>query len=109
MFASKVPSSMHTRAPSHTNTIQALEASRAYHETRSPTDEDKGACAELAQGLADASDEAEEALEVGSVVMSSSPFVFWFLSLSVVVSSLERSSLRPSRLGVEEGGVGTHG
>lgn len=43
---------------------QALEAAHAFHTTRSPSEEDKGACAVLAQALADGSDKAEEALEV---------------------------------------------
>lgn len=43
---------------------QAVEAAHAFHTTRSPTEEDKGACAVLAKALADGSDDAEEALEV---------------------------------------------
>ena len=38
---------------------------------RSPTEEDRDACAVLAQALVDGSDEAEEALEVGAVVIPS--------------------------------------
>ncbi|CAM9701698.1 unnamed protein product [Scytosiphon promiscuus] len=45
--------------------LEALEASRAFHETRSPTEEDKGECAALAQALSDGSDEAGNTLEVG--------------------------------------------
>lgn len=52
-----------------TRLTQALEAAHAFHTTRSPSEEDNGACAVLAQALADGSDEAEEALEVrGRVV-----------------------------------------
>lgn len=43
---------------------QAVEAAHAFHTTRSPTEEDKGACAVLAKALADGSNDAEEALEV---------------------------------------------
>jgi len=43
---------------------QKLEAAHAFHTTRSPSEEDKEACAVLAQALADDSDEAKEALEV---------------------------------------------
>lgn len=42
-----------------------METSHAFHTARSPTEEDRGACAVLAQALADGSDEAEGVLEVG--------------------------------------------
>lgn len=43
---------------------KTLETSHAFHTLRSPTEEDKGACAVLAQALADGSEEAEGVLEV---------------------------------------------
>ncbi|CAM9773989.1 unnamed protein product, partial [Ectocarpus sp. 6 AP-2014] len=43
--------------------LEAVEAAHAFHTTRSPTEEDKGACAVLAKALADGSNDAEEALE----------------------------------------------
>lgn len=45
-----------------------LETSNAFHTTRSPTEEDKGACAVLAQAIADGSDEAEGVLEVSIIL-----------------------------------------
>ena len=50
---------------------KTIEAAHAFHTMRSPTEEDRDACAVLAQALVDGSDEAEEALEVGAVVIPS--------------------------------------
>lgn len=44
-----------------------MEAAHAFHTMRPPTEKDRAACAVLAQALVDGSDEAKEALEVGTV------------------------------------------